>query len=335
MAEIQLVHTDTLSCETIFRIAPNGDYLIFSLCKGLQEPAPENRTLLFRSTDQGKTWQKPVCIYSDEVVAYCTEVFVFADYIEMYFTVHSGKFCNYRTMIGKSYDNGYNWTYYENPFTRDYCFMRGGLRLSDGRYMTVAQHYPGTAELNTKLAEDDKYIWECDCPYAANTVVYEDEDGKMQAGGSVRIPTVYEGRRSWKWTEPTVVELEKGHLVMLLRFQYTNYLWRSDSYDFGKSWTQPCKTDLKNPGNKPKLIQNGNRIILLNTFNEGYRYIDRNPLSVWVSNDGMNTWDKKITVADFPGYLSYPDGVCVGDEVLFAFEFNRHDIYFVRVRIDE
>ena len=60
MVDIKLVHTDSLSCETIFRIAPNGDYIIISQCGGNCEPAPENRVLLFRSTDKGQTWQKGV-----------------------------------------------------------------------------------------------------------------------------------------------------------------------------------------------------------------------------------------------------------------------------------
>lgn len=118
---------------------------------------------------------------------------------------------------------------------------------------------------------------------------------------------------------------------MLLRFQGTSYLWRSDSFDYGKSWTKPQKTELENPGNKPKLIKAGNRVILLNTFRRGSRYIDRTPLSVWVSDDGMKTWKTKITAVDFPAYLSYPDGIY--DErdgkVKFAFELNRHDVYFV------
>jgi len=335
MTKIKLVHTDSLSCETIFRIAPNGDYLIFSQCGGLQEPAIENRTLIFRSTDKGATWQKPVDLCSEEKNAvYCTEVFVFDDYIEAYVTIHSGRFGGYRAMIAKSFDNGHMWALSPNLFTEDFCLMRGGLILSDGRYMTVAQHYPDTARSSEKLAEKNEYIWASDCDCTLNTVVYEDRDGKLTAGGSVRIPRSFEGKTVWKWTEPTVVELEKGHLAMLLRFQGTDYLWRSDSFDFGKSWTNPQKTDLENPGNKPKLIKNGNRIILLNTFSKGSRYIDRNPLSVWVSYDGMKTWKTKIVAVDFPAYLSYPDGIVEGNIVRFAFELNRHDVYYVETEID-
>ena len=335
MTEIKLVHTDSLSCETIFRIAPNGDYLIVSQCGGGKEPDPDNRTLVFRSVDGGKTWQKPVDIFSEEKRAvYCTEVFVEGNLIKAYIAVHNGWFCGYENFIAKSVDNGYTWTYEKDTLFSDFRFVRSGVRLSDGRYITVVQHYPDTEKTDKALAEAKEYVWKSDSRYVENTVVYD--DGKGGFGGSVRLPREYGGVRIWKWSEPTVVELESGHLVMLLRFQNTDYLWRSDSFDFGQTWSEPQKTNLENPGNKPKLIKAGERVVLLNTFKKGNRYIDRNPLSVWVSEDGMKTWSKKITAVDFPAWLSYPDGIY--DErdgkVKFAFELNRHDVYFVTCDID-
>lgn len=335
MINIQLVHTDTLSCETIFRLAPNGDYLMFSQCGGGKEPSPDNRTFLFRSTDGGKTWLSPVDIFPTEKRAvYCTEVFVNGKEIRAYILVHNGFFREYDKFIAKSWDCGYTWTYDRDRCFEDFGFIRSGLCLSDGRYMTVAQHYPGTEKAAAGEAGATKeYIWKCEAPYAVNTVVYE--DGKRGVGGSVLIPREYDGKRCWKWSEPTVVELENGHLVMLLRFQGTDYLWRSDSFDYGETWTEARKTDIENPGNKPKLIKAEERVILLNTFHKGNRFIDRSPLGVWISDDGMQTWGKKITTVVFPAWLSYPDGIF--DErdgkVKFGFELNRHDIYFVEVNL--
>lgn len=89
MTEIKLVHTDTLSCEAIFRIASNGDYLIFSQCGGGVEPHPDNRILLFRSKDGGETWQAPVDIFPLETRAVgCSEVFVSKECIKAYLLVH-------------------------------------------------------------------------------------------------------------------------------------------------------------------------------------------------------------------------------------------------------
>ena len=336
MTEIKLVHTDSLSCETIFRIAPNGDYFIISQCGGNAEPAPENRVLFFRSTDKGQTWQKGIDINPEEKRAnYCTEVFVHGGVIKAYLTVHTGYFSGYENYIAKSSDSGFTWQIEKDNTFEDFHFMRSGFMLSDGRYMTVAQLYPDTAKDNQRLSENKEYIWKSDSPCTLNTVVYN--DGKGGLGGSVSMPREYNGARLWKWSEPTAIELEKGHIVMLLRFQATDYLWRADSYDYGKTWSELEKTEFENPGNKPKLIKAGNKVILLNTFNKGVRYIDRSPLSVWVSYDGMKTWAKKIVAVDFPAWLSYPDGVFdqSDNKVKFAFEFNRHDVYYVSCDIED
>ena len=98
------------------------------------------------------------------------------------------------------------------------------------------------------------------------------------------------------------------------------------------------KTDIPNPNNKPKLVdlKNG-EIALLNTPGNGVGFKYRTPLEIWISDDGMKTWYYKKRITDFPGWLSYPDGFYerTTDEILFTFELNRHDIYFVRADISD
>ena len=130
----------------------------------------------------------------------------------------------------------------------------------------------------------------------------------------------------------TLAQLSDDSIVMLLRIR-GGYLYRSRSVDGGLTWSDPEKTDIPNPGNKPKLIQDGKRIILLNTPSSGYGYQYRTPLAVWVSEDDMQTW-KKYVVTDFAGWLSYPDGIAEGNIVRFAFELNRHDVYYAEAEID-
>ena len=121
MTEIKLGHTDTLSCEAIFRIASNGDYLIFSQCGGGVEPHPDNRILLFRSKDGGETWQAPVDIFPLETRAVgCSEVFVSKECIKAYLLVHNGFFRGYENFIAKSYDDGYTWHYEKDDCFKDF-----------------------------------------------------------------------------------------------------------------------------------------------------------------------------------------------------------------------
>ena len=58
--------------------------------------------------------------------------------------------------------------------------------------------------------------------------------------------------------------------------------------------------------------------------------------AIHVSYDGMKTWGKKISLSNFPGMYSYPDGFIDENNCLYAaFEFNRHDIYFFSYNLNE
>lgn len=341
MTNIVMVHRDSLSCETILRQAPNGDLIIIAQCGGFTEPAIENRVYLFRSQDGGKTWSKPTDIYPMENRAvYCTEVTVFDGVITAYLTIHNGKFVDYEHIKLISRDNGYTW---ENggriEWFDSFVFIRGGIELKNGKRLLAFQNYPGAEKYNSVLSQNNEYIWKADIPYVENGVIIMDKDEKNAViGGTVKLPMTFNNRRIWQWSEPTVVELDNGQLTMLLRFTGTGYLWRSDSFDGGMTWTEAYKTDIPNPGNKPKLIKGKNgEIILLNTPNNATTVdlINRNPLSVWISYDNLKTFEYKKDLIDFKAYLSYPDGIISddGERVLFAFELNRHDVYFVEHEI--
>jgi predicted neuraminidase len=142
-------------------------------------------------------------------------------------------------------------------------------------------------------------------------------------------------RRVWKWTEPTLAELGDGSVVMLFRQDGTGLLWKSVSTDFGESWSEPVSSGIPNPGNKPKLLQDGRgRIILIHTPNA--EKDKRFPLQVWVSEDDMRSWSRKITVESGEGFFCYPDGYVTEDnkKVRFTYE-NRHDIFLVETELDD
>lgn len=42
--------------------------------------------------------------------------------------------------------------------------------------------------------------------------------------------------------ENNIAEYENGKLVMLMRAEFTGYLYRSFSDDYGKTWSKPEKT---------------------------------------------------------------------------------------------
>ncbi|MDR1094383.1 MAG: glycoside hydrolase [Clostridiales bacterium] len=335
-----MVHVDTLSCEAILRRAPNGNLIIVSQCGGASEPAPQNRVYAFVSRDGGKTWGKPASVWPEDGRAvYATEVSVANGEIRCYLTLHDGRFLDFRNAVAVSRDSGSTWAAEKGPRLGGFCFLRGRLDLPDGGHLLPYQRYPIARAENDELKKRGEYVWHSEIEFVENGVLIGGADGAYRRGGAVRLPLRGSGGKPlWQWPEPTLARLSDGAVAMLLRYNGTGYLWRSDSRDGGCTWSEPVRTDIPNPGNKPKLIQmDARRVALLNTPNAGQGYASRNPLSVWVSADGMKTWGYKRDLTDFPGWLSYPDGIyeIETNEILLAFEFNRHDIYFIRHRIEE
>lgn len=336
---IKLVHMDTLSCEAIARRMPNGELLIVCQCGDIKEPAPQNRVYAFHSKDEGNTWSPKELIYPEDGQAvYSTEVMILDNEITVFLTLHNGYFVDWKCVMMKSFDNGYTW---QNagvtPHLNTYVFVRGMIKLSDGNILIPYQRYPISEEQNRVLREQNNYVWKADIKYVDSGVLLSKNGGKTyERFEGVHTPI----REKWQWTEPTVVELSDKSLAMLLRYNGTGFLFRSNSFDGGKTWSEPEKTDIPNPDNKVKLLKfNDGRIALLHTPNGnfGLRLRGRNPLSVWISNDDMKSWYYKHEIAAFDGCYSYPDGFITEDSkhIMFAFEFNRHDIYFVDHEIAE
>lgn len=340
MTSIKLVHVDSLSCEAILRQTPNKELIIVSQCKGGKEPHIDNRVFVFHSKDDGKTFSKPTLILPDNNRAvYCTEVAIIDQSIYVFLTLHNGYFLEFENIVLKSDDNGYSWNEtHEFPKLEGFTFVRGLLKLSNGDLIFPYQQYKVTKTENNQLVKENKYIWNAKIKAVINgTMMKKKHATTWEITGSCKTPLYTNNQKRWQWTEPTLAQLKDTTIVMLLRINQTGYLYKSISTDHGMTFSEPVKTNLKNPGNKPKLIMLPNQdIALLNTFNDGSRYIDRNPLSLWISNDDMKTWYYKKDLVTFPGWLSYPDGFATedGKHIKFAFEFNRHDIYYVNHQIE-
>jgi hypothetical protein len=342
MNRIRLVHVDTLSCEPILRRTPNGELLCISQCGGTYEPASENRVYAFHSKDNGESWSEPESIYPEDGNAvYATEVMVYDGVITAFLTIHHGHFLNWKCVMMKSYDSGYTW---ENagapPHLPTYAFIRGKIQLENGHILIPYHSYPVTQEMNDRVLKErgfDGACWHTNAEYVENGVLISTDKGKTFDRYPANRMDMSEG---WIWSEPTIVELGDGTIAMLMRKCRSGWLWRCDSRDGGRTWSEVYNTHILNPSNKPKLIKiPDGRIALIHTpNNEGMgngKWGKRFPLSIWISNDDMKTWGYREVVTDFPGSYSYSDGFYENGHILFTVEYNRHDILFIDHEIRE
>lgn len=344
MTQIRLVHKDTLSCEPIVRRMGDGSLLMVSQCGDTYEPAPGNRVYVFHSFDDGEIWTSPQKIYPEDGNAvYCTEVSVIGDRVCAYLTVHNGQFINWRSVMMISCDNGNTWVNEGPcPFLETYTFVRGKIVLKNGDILIPYQHYPVSSEENNRLyvKYSGKYrpngklhhigSTDVNINYVDNGVLISTDGGKTFEKYSCP-PFIIRGETGfpWIWSEPTIAELSNGRVVMLIRVT-NDVLWRSESNDNGRSWSEFVKTDIPNPSCKPKLIKlPDGRITLIHAANSE----KRNPLCLWISDDDMKTWNDKRIISDFPLNFDYPDGFYENGKLYISVELQRRDVLFIKYTI--
>ena len=312
-----------LACDTTLREMPDSSWVMVMLGGGDREPLPANRIFLTRSTDQGKTWSpmQPIDLgvktKDPNRALVPTELMIQKGRCTMFLATHDGKFGDWKTWMCHSDDSCRTW----GPLIpapgklAERTFIRNTLVSRDGRLMLPFQHYE-------------------DAPGPRNprngVIISEDEGKTWSVQGDIRIS---EDDNYRGWAEPNIVELGDGTISMLIRAdRLGGVLYRADSHDGGKTWSNAYKTDIPNPGSKATLYGlGGNRVALLHNPHPK----TRNPLSVWVSFDGMKTWPYRRDLVTWPGRLNYPDGFVSrdGKHLHFAFDDNRHRAVYVNVKL--
>ena len=335
---IKQIDTRSLACEPILRRTENGELLCICQCDGPTEPHRANRVFAFHSTDNGESWSAGEKIYPEDGQAvYCTEVSVEGDEITAYLTVHNGRFLDWKCFMMKSFDNGYTWENHGTPpYFPEYTFIRGRIHRANGDIVIPYQYYPVTREEHDRVLADpqitDKFVARTNTTYVESGVLISSDGGRSY---DRYVASRMDMTDEWIWSEPTVVELSSGELVMLMRKNGTGRLWSTRSTDGGKSWSETVMTDIPNPSNKPKLLKSGNLIALINTPNEklARKHKTRNPLAIWISDDDMKSWKYKKVLTDFPGAYCYADGIWEDEHIRFTIEHNRHTILYFDVEL--
>ncbi len=346
-----------LACAPVAVEAPNGDILCSWLSGSDSEPASDNSILISRSRDMGATWSEPeIFVASDDegfggamILRSGEKLVKLAAKLPL---SEQYNVWNYRR--SESLDNGYTFTESKpitlvegEGFSAALCYK---IVTSDNRVLFAAQTYTKRKKPLTASAEqlalakteeeaESMVMSEGGTPieygfanYRSGCAVFESNEdfSEFKMLGRVDDRPLYLG-------EPTIIELKSGRLVMLMRAEWGGYLWRSDSDDGGYTWSKAYETDIKNPSTLANLLRLPNgRIALFHNDCGGERgkRARRDPLSIWVSDDEMESWYIKEDVA-FGGAFSYPAPLTLSNgKVAFAYDLNRRFSVFTEVEID-
>lgn len=134
--------------------------------------------------------------------------------------------------------------------------------------------------------------------------------------------------------QPTLWESSPGQVHMLLRSS-AGVICRSDSKDYGKTWSPIYKTSLPNNNSGIDLTQleDGRLVLVYNPIGENWG--PRTPIVAAVSSDNGATWSEPVTIDSGEGddEFSYPSVIHYGDTVVGTYTWKRQRIAVWKGRV--
>jgi len=264
--------------------AANGDILVVA-SERKYHVCPYGREVVIRSKDNGHRWELPQEVYNSclddrdvNIITLPDGTLLLSWFTSTFFELivpewrgrlnddarkhYSGSWMLF------SKDNGYTWS-------KDPVRMPVGRRISpfyfsDGSLVAIAINHcdEEEKELAAWRSHDMGITWE-------KTWIFDCPKSMGGSEGAQEVPVLNENH---------ALEVSPGKIVALFR-SMDNYLYQSDSEDYGRTWMKPRKLDIW--GLPPHMLKlSDGRILCV----YGYR---RKPFSIRgvLSHDNGNTWD--------------------------------------------
>lgn len=267
--------------------APNGD-LLYAFYGGSAEARPDVALYLARRPAGTQRWEPPVKVYDEPGKAAGNAVlWVDGPTTYLFVSVIMGRRwtdCELRML--SSTDHGATWSA-PRTIREEWGWVFGSapVRMSNGEVLVPIY---------------DERTWRAGWyvtgvpdrggdPYATWTAYPTDP---------AAWPTSPRGA-----IQPATVELGDGRLLTLLRTR-DGLVYRTDSRDFGRTWSVPVPTTLPNPNSRVALLGpvDGALVLAYNPLERG-----RGVLALTVSDDEGYTWSPPVEVErDLSSEFSYP-----------------------------
>lgn len=355
-----------LACGAMIAQATNGDLLCSWLSGGDKEPATDNCILMSRSEDGGHTWgEAEVLLPAGEMASGLTSMHSTSDGRLIAFGAgwpSEKQYTEWHYFRMESKDSAHTWGPRQPMVLHGNHGSTGSpIRLTNGELLFAGSFFD---ERPQPLVAPVTRL--CEAATEEEALAMPAEPGKPTAGKfathlhgcsvyispdeNVRTLTEYGhiANRPLGLLEPSCVQLRDGRIVMFMRAEWGGFLWRSESRDNGRTWTPAVETEIPNPTTKADILRLADgRIALLHNATGGRRGERgvRNPLSIWVSDDELQSWSIREDVIatsgnyrpanwrDGPDQLAYPCGIVLGRRLAFVYDRNRRDVLFVKVEI--
>lgn len=217
----------------------------------------------------------------------------------------------WETWLKTSDDEGKTWSD-AKELVKDDHGGRGPVRnkiiiLSDGTWLAGASNEQGKWNAFFDRTEDEGKTWQA-TPYL------QINRNEIKGKGII---------------QPTLWESAPGKVHALLRSS-DGVICRSDSKDYGKTWSSVYKTSLPNPNSGIDVVKltDGTLILAYNPTTRNWG--SRGKLALSISFDNGETWPKEITLEDGNQNeeFSYPAIISFSDTLAVTYTYNRKKIAY-------
>jgi predicted neuraminidase len=263
--------------------APNGD-LLYAFYAGSQEAADDVRTYGSRLGVASHTWTTPTVIFDEPNKPDGNAVLgtdASGNVYLLFSTIMGSGWTDATMRIIFSSDSGRTWS--APRFVREQWGWLPGtrpFRMSNGEFIV-----PIYSEVDWTSG------WYISSDNLQTLTPYPSSD-------STQWPTSLAGA-----IQPTTIEVTPGHLVAYLRSR-DFFIWKTESFDYGRTWARPLPTTLPNPNARIALLQldTGHWLLAYNPSQ-----YSRSPLRLALSEDGGASWPYSLDVESETGQeFSYP-----------------------------
>lgn len=135
--------------------------------------------------------------------------------------------------------------------------------------------------------------------------------------------------------QPALWESSPGKVHMLLRSS-AGKIARSDSKDFGRTWSPVVLTDLPNNNSGIDIAHITGKAIALAYNPVGKNWGPRYPMSLAISQDNGKSWDINMDIEEGQegNEFSYPSMIYEDGFLILCYTWNRENIRFVKIRLN-
>lgn len=132
--------------------------------------------------------------------------------------------------------------------------------------------------------------------------------------------------------QPTLWESAPGVVHMLMRSS-EGRIYRSDSQDSGRTWSDAYATELpnNNSGIDVARLENGKLALVYNPV--GINWGERTPIMLSISHDNGLSWSEDFILDKGEGEYSYPSIIAQDGKLFITYTFNRKSIAFWNITL--